>query len=342
MKRQLKSNAINLSKVDKMLRTDKIYIPGHRGLVGSALVRTLINSGYQNLLLRTRQELDLCDQHAVDMFFKNERPDYVFLAAAKVGGIVANDTMPADFIYENLAIELGVINAAYRYGVKRLIFLGSNCAYPKYSPQPIKEEYLLSGHLEETNRPYALAKIAGIEMCWAYNRQHNTRFLSVMPINLYGRGDNYQNNNSHVLPALIRRFHEAKVSSAPSVTVWGTGNPLREFMCSDDMASACLFLMQLTDQQLEPFLGLGRNSGVPPLINIGSNQEYRIAELARLIATVVDYKGIIFFDQSKPDGTPRKKLDTSIMDSLGWNPSVPLIDGLKLAYADFLSNETRR
>jgi GDP-L-fucose synthase len=319
-----------------MERDAKIYIAGHRGLVGSALVRNLRAKGYENLLTRTHAELDLTDQAAVNEFFAAERPAYVFLAAARVGGIHANDTYPAEFIQQNLAIQTHVIHAAWRAGVKRLLFLGSSCIYPKHCPQPMKEEYLLTGPLEPTNRPYAIAKIAGIEMCWSYNRQYKTRFLAVMPTNLYGPGDNYHPENSHVIPALIRRFHEAKVNGHPTVTVWGTGTPRREFLYSDDMADACVFLMKLPEEAFVPLLAQDRHDGTPPLVNIGVGQDLTIRELADAIARVVGYAGEIVFDPTKPDGTPRKLLDVSRLTALGWKAGTGLEAGLSRAYADFL------
>ncbi len=315
----------------------RIYVAGHRGLVGSALMRVLTAKGHTNLITRTHAELDLTDQAAVEAFFAQERPEYVFLAAARVGGILANDTYPAEFIRDNLAIQTHVIHAAWRHGVERLLFLGSSCIYPKHCPQPMREEYLLTGPLEPTNRPYAIAKIAGIEMCWSYNRQYGSRFLAVMPTNLYGPGDNYHPENSHVIPALIRRFHEAKQNKAPSVTVWGTGAPRREFMYSEDMAEACVFLMNLPDEQFVPLLAQDRNSGLPPLVNIGVGEDMTIRELAERVRAVVGFEGEIVFDPSKPDGTPRKLLDVSRIQSLGWRAGVGLQDGLRQAYADFLS-----
>ncbi|HEX8979458.1 MAG TPA: GDP-L-fucose synthase [Parasulfuritortus sp.] len=318
-----------------MDKNAKIYIAGHRGLVGSALIRNLSARGYTNLLTRHHAELDLSNEAAVECFFAEEKPDYVVLAAAKVGGIHANNTFPAEFIRDNLAIQTNVIHAAYKHNVKRLLFLGSSCIYPRDCPQPIKEEYLLTGPLEPTNRPYAVAKIAGIETCWSYNRQYGTQFLAVMPTNLYGPGDNYHPQNSHVLPALIRRFHEAKMSNAPAVTVWGTGTPRREFLYSDDMADACLHLITLDDEKFIPLLGQDRNDGIPPLVNIGVGEDMTIRELAETIADVVGYKGEISFDTTKPDGTPRKLLDVSYMRSMGWCAKTSLRDGLALAYADF-------
>ena len=312
---------------------DTIYVAGHTGLVGSAIVRQLEEAGYRSIVTRARRDLDLTDQAAVKRFFHDARPQHVFLAAAKVGGILANDTYPADFIEQNLAIQGNVIHAAAQAGVKRLLFLGSSCIYPRDCPQPIKEEYLLTGPLEPTNRPYAIAKIAGIEMCWSYNRQHGTRYLCAMPTNLYGPGDHYDLETSHVLPALIRKIHEAKASGAPTVALWGTGTPRREFLYSDDAAAACVFLMSLPDKRLSSVLEPAR--GVPPLINIGSGQDQTILELAALIAEVIGYDGAFVFDRSKPDGTMRKLLDVSRMTSLGWRPTVSLREGIERAYTDF-------
>jgi GDP-L-fucose synthase len=310
----------------------RIYVAGHTGLAGSAILRVLERGGHTNLVLRRHAELELTDARAVAAFFERERPEYVFLAAAKVGGILANDTYPADFIRENLAVQLNVIHEAWRAGVKRLLFLGSSCIYPRDCPQPIREEYLLSGPLESTNRAYALAKIAGVEMCWSYNRQHGARFLAAMPTNLYGPGDQYDLRNSHVLPALIRKIHEAKQSGAPQVTLWGSGRPRREFLLSDDMAGACVFLMQLPDADFGRLVAPAQ----APLINIGAGTDQSIAELAALIADVLGYRGEFVYDASKPDGTPRKLLDISRLAMLGWKPRTPLHEGLKIAYKNFL------
>ncbi len=315
----------------------KIYIAGHRGMVGSALLRNLRAKGYSNLVTRTRAELDLKDQLAVADFFEKEKPEYVFLAAAKVGGIYANNTYPAEFIYDNLSIQTNVIHQSYLHGVKRLLFLGSSCIYPKHAPQPMKEEYLLTGSLEETNRPYALAKIAGIEMCWSYNRQYDTQFLAVMPTNLYGPGDNYHPENSHVIPALIRRIHEAMLDHQPSVSVWGSGNPRREFLYSDDMADACVCLMNLTDEQYLPLIAADRNDGLPPIVNIGFGSDITIKELAHLIKQIVGFRGEIVFDATKPDGTPRKLMDVHRLHATGWRASTELQAGLIEAYRDFVS-----
>jgi GDP-L-fucose synthase len=317
----------------------KIYIAGHRGLVGSALMRNLQGRGYTHLITRTHAELDLTRQAAVETFFAGEKPDYVFLAAAKVGGIHANNEYPAEFIRDNLAIQTNVIHAAYKNKVKRLLFLGSSCIYPKLAPQPMKEEHLLTGPLEPTNRPYALAKIAGIEMCWSYNRQYGTQYLAVMPTNLYGPGDNYHPQNAHVIPALIRRFHEAKLANAPSVTVWGTGTPRREFMYSEDMADACVYLMNLSEEQFVPLLGQDRNDGLPPLMNIGVGHDLTIRELAETVKAVVDYRGAIEFDASKPDGTPRKLMDVGRLNAIGWKASTPMKNGLAIAYSDFIAGD---
>ena len=320
-----------------MNKNTKIYIAGHRGLVGSAIVRNLQEKGYINLLLRTHAELDLTDQKATDAFFVEAKPDYVFLAAAKVGGILANNIYPAEFIRDNLVIQANIIHAAYKNNVTRLMFLGSSCIYPKLAPQPMKEEYFLTGPLEPTNRPYALAKIAGIEMCWSYNRQYGTKYLAVMPTNLYGPGDNYDLNNSHVIPALIRKFHEAKVNNASTVTVWGTGTPRREFLYSEDMADACVYLMNLPDAQFVPLLGQDRNDGLPPLMNIGVGHDLTIRELAEAVASVVGFEGELVFDTSKPDGTPRKLLDVGRLNALGWKAATIMQNGLAKACQDFIA-----
>ena len=321
-----------------MTPSSRIYIAGHRGLVGSAIVRRLQAAGHSNLLLRSHAELDLTDAQATQAFFDAERPDYVFLAAAKVGGIVANNSYPAEFIRDNLAIQTNLIHAAWKAGVQRLLFLGSSCIYPKLAPQPMKESCLLTGPLEPTNRPYALAKIAGIEMCWSYNRQYGTRYLAAMPTNLYGPGDNYHPTNSHVIPALIRKFHEAKQRGDASVTVWGTGTPRREFLYSDDMADACVFLMGLSDERYTALLGsdetvTGRFE--PPLVNIGVGHDVTIAELAEQVRRVVGFEGRIDYDSSQPDGTPRKLMDVGLINSAGWQASTQLDDGLATAYAEF-------
>lgn len=316
----------------------KIYVAGHRGLVGSALMRQLQAQGYCNIITRTHTELDLTNQNAVAEFFTKEKPEYVFLAAAKVGGIHANNTYPAEFIYDNLAIQTNVIHQSYLNNVKRLLFLGSSCIYPKECPQPIKEDYLLTGPLEPTNRPYALAKIAGIEMCWSYNRQYGTQYLAVMPTNLYGPGDNYDAENSHVIPALIRRFHEAKINSKPNVTIWGTGMPRREFLFSEDMADACCYLMFLPEQHYEPLLAKKRNDGIPPLVNIGTSQDITIKELAETIKSIVGYNGNIIYDVSKPDGTMRKLMNVDLIKSLGWVAKTDFINGIKQTYQNYVNN----
>ncbi|MBT9538261.1 GDP-L-fucose synthase [Thiobacillus sp.] len=320
-----------------MNANDKIYIAGHRGLVGTALMRNLRAKGFANFVTRTHAELDLTSQAAVEAFFAAEKPDYVFLAAAKVGGIHANNTYPAEFIRDNLAIQTNIIHAAYKNDVKRLLFLGSSCIYPKLAPQPMKEEHLLTSELEPTNRPYALAKIAGIEMCWSYNRQYKTQYLAVMPTNLYGPGDNYHPENSHVIPALIRRFHEAKLANAPSVTVWGTGTPKREFLYSEDMADACVYLMNLSDAQFVPLLGQDRNDGLPPLMNIGVGHDLTIRELAETVAAAVGYQGTLEFDATKPDGTPRKLMDVGRLNAMGWTATTDMRSGLATAYQDFMA-----
>ena len=308
-----------------MDRNAKIFVAGHRGLVGSALMRRLKEGGYENLITRGRSELDLADQQAVRQFYAAEKPDYAFIAAAKVGGIHANDTYPADFIYQNLMIECNLIHGAYLSGVKKLLFLGSTCIYPKLAPQPMKEEDLLTGPLEPTNEPYAVAKIAGIKMCAAYNRQYGTNFISVMPTNLYGANDNYHPQDSHVLPALIRRMHEAKTRGDQQVTAWGTGNARREFLSSDDMADACVFLMEKFDAK-----DLGE------FINIGVGDDLTIREVVAVVAKVVGFNGELLFDTSKPDGAPRKLVDSGRLAALGWKPKVVFEDGLRAAYQDFL------
>lgn len=304
-----------------MEKESKIYVAGHRGLVGSALTRKLESKGYSNLLFRTHKELDLTNQQAVNEFFEKEKPEYVFLAAAKVGGILANSTYPAGFIYENLMVESNVIHAAYKYGVKKLLFLGSSCIYPKLAPQPLKEEYLLTGSLEETNEAYAIAKIAGIRLCKHYNQQYGTNFISVMPTNLYGPNDNFDLETSHVMPALIRKFHEAKVNNEPDVVVWGTGKPLREFMHVDDMADACVYLMENCDY-----------SDIGEFVNIGVGEDISIKELVELIKEIVGFEGEIRHDTSKPDGTPRKLMDVSRLNGLGWKAGISLKDGIKETY----------
>jgi GDP-L-fucose synthase len=314
-------------------KSAKIYVAGHRGLAGSALVRRLQKNGYTNLVTRTHAELDLTDGIATQRFFESEKPDYVLLAAAKVGGILANDTYPADFIRENLMIQTNVIHQAWKNGVKRLLFLGSSCIYPKECPQPMKEEYLLTGPLESTNRAYALAKIAGVEMCWSYNRQHGARFLAAMPTNLYGPGDNYDLKNSHVLPALMRKMHEAKQAGSPTMEIWGSGRPLREFMHSDDMAAACVYLLELPDGQFD---ALTQSKTVAPLMNVGTGVDQSILELANLIKKVVGYEGEFVFDASKPDGTMRKLQDVSKLFATGFKLQFTLESGIADAYRDFL------
>lgn len=318
--------------------TSRIYVAGHSGLVGSAITRRLQEAGYKHLILRTSAELDLTDQRAVQDFFARENPDAVFLCAAKVGGILANNTYPAQFFYSNTMIQNNVIHCAWKNNVQRLLFLGSSCIYPRGCPQPMREEYLLSGPLEPTNRPYALAKIAGIEMCWAYNRQYGTRYLSVMPTNLYGPGDNYDLETSHVLPAMIRKMHEAKVKNQPQVTLWGTGKPKREFLYNDDLADAVLYLMRLPDQ---PFDAMVSQPQKAPLINIGCGEDQTIRELAELVGKVVGFRGKILWDTEKPDGTPQKLLDVSRLHALGWRHKTDLRDGIDLAYQDFLSQAAR-
>jgi GDP-L-fucose synthase len=313
----------------------RIYVAGHQGLVGLALVRALRRAGYSNLALRTHAELDLTNQAEVERFFTQDRPAYVFLAAAKVGGILANNTYPADFISQNLLIQANVIECARKFRASRLLFLGSSCIYPKFAPQPISESSLLSGTLEPTNRPYAVAKIAGIEMCWAYNRQYGTRYLAAMPTNLYGPGDNYDLETSHVIPALLRKMHEAKANGRKEIVLWGTGTARREFLYSDDLAEACLFFMNLDDQKFNSLVG---SEVHPPLINVGSGMDQSIRELAQLVADVIGYDGEILFDPTKPDGTPRKLLDTSRLRSLGWRPAVSLREGLEVTSREFLES----
>jgi GDP-L-fucose synthase len=310
-----------------MNHDSRIYVAGHRGLAGSAIERRLVAGGYNKLIHRTHAELELTDQKAVDDFFSREKPEYVFLAAAKVGGIYANNTYPAEFIYQNLMIETNVIHASHRHGVKKLMFLGSSCIYPKYAPQPMKEEYLLTGTLEPTNEPYAIAKISGIKMCSSYNRQYGTNFLCVLPTNLYGPGDNYDLQNSHVLPALIRKIHEAKTQGSKEVLVWGTGSPKREFLYSDDLADACIFLMIKCNA-----------SDIGDFVNIGVGKEITIHELAEFVAEIIGFRGKLVFDRSKPDGAPRKLLDVSRLQALGWQAKTRLRDGIFRAYTDFLQN----
>nr|WP_315187131.1 GDP-L-fucose synthase [uncultured Albidiferax sp.] len=316
-----------------MEKTSKIYVAGHRGLAGSAILRTLQARGYTNLLVRTHAELDLEDATATQRFFDQERPEVVFLAAAKVGGIHANNIYPVDFLMSNLLIEANIFRAAHACRVERLVFLGSSCIYPRDCPQPIKEEYLLTGILEATNRPYALAKIAGVEMCWSYNRQYGTQWLAAMPTNLYGPGDNYDLNNSHVLPALVRKMHDAKVSGANEVVLWGSGTPKREFLYVDDLADALVFLASLDGTRYSELTNPVRC----PLINVGSGQDLTIRALAETIADVVGYTGTFVQDTSKPDGTMRKVMDTSKIQQLGWTPTTGLTEGIQRAYVDYLS-----
>jgi GDP-L-fucose synthase len=304
-----------------MKKTDKVYVAGHRGMVGSAILRKLEAEGFTNIVSRTSAELDLRDQGAVNAFFASEKPDYVFLAAAKVGGILANNTYRGAFLYDNLMIQSNVIHAAYLNDVKKLLFLGSSCIYPKLAPQPLREDYLLTGQLESTNEPYAVAKIAGIKLCDAYRAQYGCNFISVMPTNLYGPNDNYDLNTSHVLPALVRKFHEAHVNGDASVTIWGTGKPRREFLHADDLADACFFLMQVYNSD--------------GFINIGTGEDLEIGELARMIRDIVGYLGEIEHDQSKPDGTPRKLMDVSKLHALGWKHRISLEKGLRMVYEDF-------
>ncbi|WP_437919261.1 GDP-L-fucose synthase [Sphingobacterium sp. LRF_L2] len=309
-----------------MEKEAKIFVAGHRGMVGSAIVRALTKEGYRNIITRTSQELDLRDQSAVAYFFTLEKPTHVFLAAAKVGGIIANNTYRADFIYDNIAIQTNIIHQSHIHKVEKLLFLGSSCIYPKHAPQPLKEDYLLTGTLEPTNEPYAIAKIAGIKMCEAYRSQYGCDFISAMPTNLYGINDNYHPQNSHVLPALIRRFHEAKAQNLPEVIIWGTGAPLREFLFADDLGEACLFLM--------------KNYSALEFINVGVGEDLSIRDLAHLIRTIVGYEGKLIFDTEKPDGTPRKLMDVSKLHALGWRHKVDLHQGIELAYQDFLLKYT--
>lgn len=316
---------ISINHNNIMNKNSKIYIAGHTGLVGSALVRNLSTNSYTNLVMRTQKELNLLDALAVQNFFEAEKPEYVILAAAKVGGIKANNDFPADFIYQNLGIEMNVIHNAYRSGVKKLLFLGSSCIYPRECPQPIKEEYLLTGSLEPTNEPYAVAKIAGIKMCQSYNRQYGTKYISVMPTNIYGPFDNFDLNSSHVLPALIRKFHEAKLANAPETIVWGTGTPRREFLHVDDLADACIFLMNHYDEN--------------DIVNIGTGEDMTIAEIAELVQKVVGFESTIVQDATKPDGTPRKLLSVEKLHSIGWKHKIPLEEGITNTYQWFLENK---
>ena len=313
---------VNFSK--KLELSDKIYVAGHLGMVGSAIVRKLKSEGYQNIIERTSKELDLRDQKAVFDFFENEKPDYVFLAAAKVGGIVANDTFRGQFIYENLQIQNNIIHASHVYGVKKLMFLGSSCIYPKMAPQPLKEEYLLTGLLEPTNEPYAIAKIAGIKMCEAYRDQYGSNFISVMPTNLYGPNDNYDLNTSHVLPAMIRKFHEAKMESKPTVELWGTGSPMREFLHANDLAEACVFLMKTYDEK--------------DFVNIGNGVDVTLKELAETIKATVGFEGEIKWNTDKPDGTPRKLMNVEKLHSLGWKHTIDLKEGIAMVYKEYVES----
>jgi GDP-L-fucose synthase len=325
----------------RLMKTSaRIYVAGHRGLVGSAIVRKLHAAGQTQLITRSHAELDLTDERATRAFFDTERPEFVFLAAARVGGIAANNNFPAEFIRDNLVIQTNTIHAAHLSGVQRLMFLGSSCIYPKLAEQPMRETALLTGPLEPTNRPYALAKIAGVEMCWSYNRQYGTKFLAAMPTNLYGPGDNYHLENSHVIPALLRKFHEARVRGETAVTVWGTGTPRREFLYSDDMADACVFLMKLPDDGFTALLGSDESRTgrfEPPLVNIGVGSDVTIRELAQLVAQTTGFRGDIVFDTSKPDGTPRKLMDVGLLTRTGWSARTSLTDGLRQAYAEFVA-----
>ncbi len=320
---------------NELRKNSKIYIAGHSGLVGSAIVRRLQEGGYDNLVLKSHKELELTDQKAVKEFFDTESPEFVIFAAAKVGGIYANNSYPADFIYQNLAIQTNIIHESWKADVKRLLYLGSSCIYPRDCPQPIKEEYLLTGPLEPTNRPYALAKIAGIEMCWAYNRQYSTQYLAVMPTNVYGPGDNYDLETSHVIPALIRKFHEAKKNNNDSVTVWGTGRPRREFIYSDDLADACLFLLEQSYEELRCNV---LSCDTAPLINVGCGEDQTISALAETIKKVVGFDGRVNMDTLKPDGTPQKLLSVSVMSSLGWRVQINLEQGITKTYKAFIED----
>ena len=314
-----------------MDKRDKIFVCGHRGLVGSAIKKELENKGYENIITCTHAELDLTDNNAVKLFFENERPDYVILSAAKVGGILGNNTYPVEFFTENMKIQLNVIENSFKNNVKKLLFLGSSCIYPKNAPQPMKEEYLLSSELEKTNQMYALAKISGLKLCASYNKEYNTDYISVMPCNLYGLNDNYDKENAHVLPMLLRRFHEAKESGLPEVTVWGTGTPLREFMFAGDLAEAVVYLMENKSAD-----------EIGEFINIGTGKEVSILELAEMIKTVVGYEGQLIFDNTKPDGTMRKLMDVSKINKLGWKAKTSLFEGIKIVYNDFLNNKKIR
>lgn len=316
-----------------MNKKPKIYVAGHRGMVGSAIVRKLQIDGFDNIVVRSHAELDLTNQYGVNHFFEKEKPDQVYLAAAKVGGIHANNTYPAEFIYENLMVQNNVIHAAWQSGVQKLLFLGSSCIYPKFAEQPMREDALLTGVLESTNEPYAIAKIAGIKLCESYNRQYGVDYRSVMPTNLYGQGDNYHPENSHVIPALIRRFHEAKLANAPTVTIWGTGKPRREFLYVDDMAEASVHVMNLDRRTYETY-----TQPMQSHINVGYGDDVTIAELAQAVGLAVGYQGNITFDNSKPDGTPRKWMDSSRLNSLGWKPQIDLKNGLEKAYQDFIAH----
>lgn len=328
------SESINAYMNGPITRDAKIFVAGHRGMVGSALVRRLEAGGYSNILLRTSEEIDLLDQRAVSMFMQEQRPDYIFIAAAKVGGIFANNMYRADFIYENLMIAANVIQSAHKAGVQRLMFLGSSCIYPRECPQPMREEHLLSGPLEHTNEPYAIAKIAGIKLCESYNRQYGTEYFAAMPTNLYGPGDNYNLQNAHVLPALIRKMHEAKLQGDREVSVWGSGEPRREFLYSDELADACVFLMEKSDELFSD------GTDWMPIINVGCGEELSIRELAETVRDVVGFKGELAFDRSKPDGTMRKRLDVTRLNALGWRARLPLREGIGLAYRDFLGRAT--
>lgn len=324
-----------------MKKDSRIYVAGHRGLVGSAIIRQLNKDGYTDIITRTHNELDLINQQAVTGFFEEEKPEYVFLCAAKVGGILSNLKYPAEFIQQNLAIQTNVIHQSWRTGVNRLLFLGSSCIYPRDCPQPIHEKYLLTGPLEWTNRPYAVAKISGIEMCWSYNRQYNTKYLAIMPTNLFGPGDNYDLETSHVMPALIRKMHEAKLGNKKSVSIWGSGKPMREFLYSDELGDAAIYLMNLPDKKFNQILDKAaatEEPPIPPLVNIGTGKDITIKELAELVKEIVGFSGDLEWDNTKPDGTPRKLLDVTRMKTVGWEARISLREGIKNAYLSYLES----
>lgn len=324
-----------------MKKDSRVYVAGHRGLVGSSIIRQLRTNGYENIITRTHAELDLTNQEEVKVFFQKEKPEFVFLCAAKVGGILSNLKYPAEFIQQNLAIQTNVIHESWRTGVNRLLFLGSSCIYPRDCPQPIHEKYLLTGPLEWTNRPYAVAKISGIEMCWSYNRQYNTKYLAIMPTNLFGPGDNYDLETSHVMPALIRKMHEAKLGNKKSVSIWGSGKPMREFLYSDELGDAAIYLMNLPDEKFNQILNKAtatEEPPMPPLVNIGTGKDITIKELAELVKEIVGFSGDLEWDNTKPDGTPRKLLDVTRMKTVGWEAKINLREGIKNAYLSYLES----